>query len=151
MALTAVLTGCATAPVALAPVGPNPNGPQYSGNNGQLLVYSALIGRVEGDNPTWHQHMNYTIYNQQDMRVMHVINKTGYYARAPRLVSLPPGNYLVKAEASDFTSVEVPVVIVSGRITRVHLDGTWHPTTTGQVGLVDLPTGDPVGWSTHTK
>ncbi|HEX4348942.1 MAG TPA: hypothetical protein VH251_01075, partial [Verrucomicrobiae bacterium] len=141
-----LLVGCST-PVAVGPVGPNPYALENSTKNGQLEVFSALTPRTEGDDPTWYQHTDYTVYNQRGDAVKHVNNTVGHYATEPRLIDLPPGQYLVKAEAKDYPSVTVPVVIDPGRMTKVHLDGTWRPADNRKTAFVRLPAGNPVGWS----
>jgi len=146
--LIALSVGCASTPVALSPVGPDPAGVATRNSDGQLLVYSKLVGRTEGRNPTWHQHSDYYIYDLNGNLVKHVGNTIGYYERAPRPVPLPPGDYLVKARAQDYFWVQVPVTIERGRTTRVHLDDNWRiPSTTTARNLVTLPNGNPVGWS----
>lgn len=140
-----LLTGCSSTPVAFAPVGPNPAVVGTSGGSGQLEVFSALSGRSEGNNPTWYQHSDYYICNDQGQRLDHVDNAVGYYARAPRIVTLPPGKYFVKAHAKGALWTTVPVVIASGEITKVHLDGQWQPPASN-AELVREPAGYPVGW-----
>ncbi len=151
MGLSSLLLGCSSVPVVVAPVGPNPAGVVSQTRDGQLEVYSDLIVRTEGDNPTWYQHRDYTVYDPQGKPVEHVRNTVGYYARRPSSISLPPGKYLVRAEAKDYLRVEVPVVIKSGQITRVHLDDDWRPTDAPQTVVVSLPTGNPVGWAANIK
>src|SRR5215469_3770861 len=107
-ALTSLLVGCASTPVVVSPIGPSPNRPEIQSANGQLEVFSALTGRTEGDNPTWYQHTDYTIYNQHALAVKRVRNTIGYYAAAPHVINLPPGKYFVKAEAKDCPIVTVP-------------------------------------------
>jgi len=136
-----------SAAVVPAMVGPNPFSPQNSSASGQLEVFSALEGRSEGNNPSWHQHADYYLCDQQGRHLRHVDNTVGYYAQAPRVITLPPGKYLVKAPAKDALWLEVPVVIESGRITKVHLDGDWKlPADTSETKFVDAPAGYPVGW-----
>jgi hypothetical protein len=142
------LAGCASSPVALAPVGPNPAGQISQNRNGQLEVFSALRWRSEGDNPAWPQHTDYDICNPQGKAVKHVANAVGHYAEAARLISLPAGKYVVKAHAKDYLWVEVPVVVEAGRITKVHLDDAWRPAAdVAPTEVVCMPTGNPVGWS----
>jgi len=147
-AMTLLLLGCSSTPVAVAPVGPNPaGGLTNNGGNGQLEVFSALKGRTEGNNPTWYQHSSYFIYDGEGNRLEWVDNSPGYYATAPRLITLPAGHYVVKAQAKDYFWVQVPVVIEPGRITKVHLDDAWQtPTGTPKTELVSVPAGYPVGW-----
>lgn len=147
-ALMVLFTGCASTPVKVAPVGPNPTGSENSTSNGRLEVFTALTGRAEGNDPTWFQHTDYVITDQQGKTLKHVENATGYYSSAPRPISLRPGHYVVKAEARDYQSVEVPVVIYPGRTTKVHLDDAWQPASNGhKAEFVSLPTGNLVGWN----
>jgi hypothetical protein len=145
--LVSLLIGCASAPVALAPVGPNPAGAGNGTSGGGLQVFSSLAARSEGDNPAWYQHTGYCIYDLQGKLVRRVNNTIGYYAEAPRRVALPAGNYLVKARAGDYPRVDVPVTIVPGRTTKIHLDDSWKPpAATPMTRLVCLPNGNPAGW-----
>ena len=131
----------------LPPVGPNPFGLQNQSVSGQLEVFSSLEGHSEGNNPPWYQHADYYICDRQGHRLQHVDNTVGYYARAPRLVTLSPGEYLVESPAKDAFWVKVPVVVQAGRVTRVHLDGEWAmPANTPETKVVLAPAGYPVGW-----
>jgi hypothetical protein len=150
-ATTSLLLACSTTQVAVAPVGPNPTGGLIATKNGQLEVFSAVTGRVEGNNPTWYQHTDYTIYNPKGEVVKYVKNAPGYYATAPRLINLPAGKYVVRAEAKDYPAIRVPVVIEPGRITRVHLDDAWQPAGARETAFVRLPAGNPVGWSAGVR
>ena len=150
--LIPVLIGCSSTQVALAPVGPNPAGISSTASQGKLQVFSSLDEQSDDQSqaspdPIWHQHTDYSIFDLQGKRVEHVDNTTGHYARAPRLVDLPAGRYVVKAQAKDYFWMEVPVTIEAGRTTRVHLDGKWQPpTNTSTKGLVSMPNGTPAGW-----
>lgn len=142
-----LVTGCATAPMAFAPVGPNPARVQTTARAGQLEVFSALSGHSEGINPTWYQHSDYYLYDSYGRQLEHVDNSVGYYAQSPRLLNLPPGKYMVEARAKDMLRAEVPVVIKPGEITKVHLDGNWQPLAeTPNTEVVKAPAGYPVGW-----
>jgi len=147
---SAVCFGCASNPVVVSPVGPNPAGVADQSPAGRLQVFSAVNGHSEGTNPTWYQHTDYDIYDGHGDLVKSVYNKVGYYEMDPRIINLnlPPGKYMVKARAEDYPIVKVPVVIESGHVTRVHLDDKWQPgNASATVATVDLPTGTPVGWS----
>lgn len=145
--VASLMVGCSTPSTTLAPVGPNPNRVQTASALGQLEVFSALTGRSEGDNPSWYQHSRYLVYNRLGKRLESVGNTVGYYAEMPRLISLPPGDYLVKAQAKGHWWVEVPVKIERGRTTRVHLDAAWQmPPGTSKSELVSIPAGYPIGW-----
>jgi hypothetical protein len=149
--LVSFLAGCATTPIALAPVGPDPHGLQTTASDGNLEVYSGLVACFEGNNPPWHQHSDYRIYDLQGRLVKYVGNAPGHYDQAPLLVSLPPGEYRLHARASDYLRVDVPVIIERGRTTKVHLDDRWRlPAYASNNELVSLPNGNPVGWPAGT-
>ena len=142
-----LLVGRATAATTLPPVGPNPSGLQSQSASGELEVFSKLEGHSEGNNPPWYQHADYYIYDRQGHELWHVYNTVGYYAQAPRVVTLPPGQYPVKSPAKDAFWLGVPVVIQAGHVTKVHLDGGWvAPAITPDSKLVLAPSGYPVGW-----
>ena len=146
-AVLTLMMGCASTPVVLAPVGPNPVGVKSMDSQGDLQVFSGLVGRTEGENPTWYQHTDYYIYDLHGKMVRHVDNTIGYYAKAPSRVALPAGRYLVKAKANDFLWVAVPVTIEHGRTTRVHLADNWQiPADAPKSELVSMPNGNPIGW-----
>jgi len=145
--LVSLLAGCASTPVALAPVGPNPAGSRSMVPEGGLQVFSSLVGRSEGNNPAWYQHSDYYIYDMTGKLVKHVDNTIGYYEKAPRRVTLPTGRYFLKAQANDYLWVDVPVTIKPGQTTRVHLDDDWKlRANVSKAELVFLPNGKPVGW-----
>lgn len=145
--MVASLAGGATAPVAFAPVGPNPFQGKSAAANGQLVVFSCLVGRIEGDSPSWFRHSDYEICDRNGHLWRRGDNSVRYYDQAPRKVSLPAGWYLVKAEAEDYSLVEAPVHIESGRTTRVHLDDNWRPPpSVPKSEIVSAPDGIPVGW-----
>ena len=99
-------------------------------------------------NPIWYQHTDYSVYNAKGKRVKYVDNTTGHYSTSPRILSLPPGRYTVRARAKDWLSVIVPVVIERDRMTQVYLDDGWTPPAgTPKAELVGAPDGRPVGWS----
>ncbi len=144
--------GCTTAPVTLAPVGPDPAGGQRMTATGDLQVFSRLDQESDNENqastdPVWHQHADYTVHDAHGKLVARVDNTIGHYAQTPRRVALPPGHYLVWAPATDYLRVQVPVIIERGRLTRVHLDNEWRlPATTPRTEVVCTPNGQPVGW-----
>ena len=147
-----LLAGCASPPIVLSPIGPNPAGFAGPDLHGRLEVYSARMEQDEGDNPIWYQHADYNLYDSQGKKLRHVGNTEGHYDEAPRTLTLPAGRYVVKAPAKDYLWVEVPVVIEPGRVTRVHLDDRWEPPpSTSTKQLVILPASHPVGWRAETK
>lgn len=150
------LAGCAS-PVILAPVGPNPVGRESVASMGALQVFTRVVEQFDDQNQAgdgvsgWPQHSDYVIYNLHGKRVKHVYNSIGHYETAPRIVTLPPGRYIVAAEANETLRVRVPVEIERGRVSRIHLDNCWKPPgTTPKIELVSMPSGSPVGWRADT-
>ena len=155
--LVSLLVGCASTPVVLAPVGPNPFGTQRIASHGELQVFSSLAGQSDlenpgSKNPFWYEHTDYCIYNLQGKLVKWVANTVEYGEEGPGRVALPAGRYLVKAHAKDYFWVEVPVAIMRGRTTKVHLDDNWKlPASTPKGDVVSMPNGNPVGWRAECR
>ncbi len=116
------LAGCTSTSVTLAPVGPDALAQHQTGTDGQLEVYSAWVGRSEGNNPSWEQHSSYKLFDSQGKKLERVENSVGRYERRPRTLDLPPGKYIVEAQAAGGQPVTVPVIIATGKMTAVHLD-----------------------------
>jgi hypothetical protein len=150
-----LLASCASPPIALAPVGPGPfAGRSSSIGTGRLQVFSSLAEECDDQNqggsgasPIWYQHTDYNVYDAGGKLVKHVHNTVGHYSTSPRLISLRPGNYTVRARDKEWLSVNVPVVIERGRTTKIHLDENWEPPAgTRKTEIVSAPDGNPVGW-----
>jgi hypothetical protein len=117
-----------------------------SGRNGDLIVYSATYS------PTLEQseypaHTNYTIATVDDQVIEHVKNATGTFNSRPARVSLPAGEYHVRAQYDRGGFVIVPIVIEPGKTTVVDLDGaalSRHLSVGNEV--VRLPDGHVIGW-----
>jgi hypothetical protein len=152
-----LLTACSTALVPLRPVGPNPLSVKSPNPNGELEVFSSVEQKSDDQNqgsdggPIWYQHTDYELYTADGKHLRHIDNVVGHYDETPEPVALPPGNYLVDAQAKGYFWVQVPVTIQSGRTTRVHLDNAWKPAGSQEAGLVLLPNGVPVGWRVDTN
>ena len=148
-----LLASCASHPITLAPVGPNPfAGRSPAGGTGHLQVFSSLAEESDDQNqgstdPVWFQHTDYAIYTAEGKLFEHVDNNIGHYAASPRLISLPAGNYTVRARETEGLLVNIPVVIERDRTTKVHLDEKWKlPADTQKTEVVSAPGGYPVGW-----
>jgi len=148
----ALLAGCATRPVTLSPVGPEPHGQDMTAAKGYLQVYSDTESPVIGEGPPYyHPHMGYNLYDHSGVRVRYVPNHIGDMDETPTLVRVPVGSYFVVAESSAYGRVTVPVVIQAGRETVIHLDRNWYPPASiPDSRLVHLPDGEAVGWSGAT-
>jgi hypothetical protein len=118
-----------------------------SSQTGDLLVYSATYA------PTLEQseypaHTNYTIATPNDKIIEHVTNATGTFNSRPARVSLPTGQYHVRAQYSGGRFVTIPVTIEPSKTTVIDLDG--EPISQGRAAareMVRLPDGQVVGWS----
>jgi hypothetical protein len=154
VALMAALAGCASQQPSVAvnePVGPDLAPARIHTNNGQgqLVVYTAL----EVDNPTtsdFPTHAGYEIDDTGGKLVRHVDNRSGSFYQAPVSVSLPPGEYKVKALATNHGIVTVPIIVKENKVTTLDLQGTHFsqhkPTGAGQ--WVRLPSGEVIGMRT---
>ncbi len=112
-----------------------------------LIVYSAT--RVTtSDQSEYPVHTPYTIYGTGDRVIRRVDNQAGLFSQSPATVSLPVGQYRVRALAADAGFVVVPVVIEAQQTTIVDLDGTALPQEgNADASLVTLPDGRVVGAS----
>ena len=145
--LITLLVGCATKPVALAPVGPGPGDRSAYVSTGHLRVYSDTKTREIGENTIYYTHTAYTIRDPSGKLVKYVGNHVGSTDEMPTLVTIPSGSYLVVAESLRYGRVTVPVKIQDGRTTVVHLDGNWKVASSMSANeLVRLPDGEAVGW-----
>jgi hypothetical protein len=121
---------------------------------GDLIVYSATYA------PTLEQseytaHTNYTIATPDDRVIRHVANATGSFASRPARVSLPPGEYHVRAQYEGGRFVTVRIVIEPGQTTVLDLEGEASqqasatetaPATETAKEIIRLPNGKAVGW-----
>lgn len=140
----ASLSACATAPVVLQnAVGPQPA--RGSGVNGRLVVYTATYAPVveESEYPV---HTDYTVATLDDRPIQRVGNGTGPFESNPAKVSLPAGEYHVRAQYEGGGFVVVPVVIEPEKTTVVDLDSEAIPQHTDASNMVRLPDGHVVGW-----
>jgi len=153
--LVTLLSGCVSPPrasVAIAPVGPNPAAPRSASAQGGLEVFSWLSIRTDDQNqgstdPIWYQHSNYYLCDPTGKALKHVFNAAGHYERDPRILGLPAGRYIVEAQSAPDYWIKVPVKIIGGAITRVHLDANWAPPSyVDKSQVVTMPDGKPVGW-----
>jgi hypothetical protein len=148
--VAAALAGCATRSTVVInqPVGPDlaPAQVHLTPGTGQLVVYSALEAAdpVSSDFPT---HSGYEIDDAEGKLIQRVDNRSGSFYQMPAAVSLSPGKYLVKASASNYGLVTVPVIIKESETTTLDLEATHFrqhkPTGAGQ--WVRLPTGEVIG------
>jgi hypothetical protein len=149
--IVALLTGCLSNRLALAPVGPDQQGKVMGGTNGYLQVYSATkkTPSITSDDPTFFALLTgYYINDAAGRSVRFVPNHMSNMDESPNEVKLAAGNYSIVAESTCCGLVAVPVVIENGKTTVVHLDRNWWPPANTQTNqLVFLPDGEVVGWT----
>jgi hypothetical protein len=141
----ASLSACVTPPVVLThEVGPQPAF-NSAASNGHLVVYSATYAPVleQSEYPV---HTDYTVATLDDRPIQHVGNGTGPFDSYPAKVSLPAGEYHVRAQYEGGGFVVIPVVIEPYETTVVDLDSEALPQKTDASNRVRLPDGHVVGW-----
>ena len=151
-----LLSGCVSPPgasVTIAPVGPYPGVQQSGSGFGKLEVFSRLSVRTDDQNQgsrdeVWHQHTDYYLCDTGGKALKLVFNAPGHYGRDPRILNLRAGRYIVEAQSAPNYWVRVPVLIIRGATTNVHLDGNWSPLSyADKTQVVTMPDGRPVGWA----
>jgi hypothetical protein len=152
--LTALGNGCVNEPRALSAIGPDPAAPLNCafGGQGRLQVFSATQTRAADNssadyNGYFYPHSSYEIQNDAGRTVKYIRNRANFMDETPDSVRLAPGHYQVVAESSCCGLVAVPVVIVAGQTTSVHLDAQWIPSARADRPLVRLPDGETAGFA----
>lgn len=115
------LAACTAGPPLILqdPVGPEP--PLTGGGTGKLVVYSATYAPVV-EQSEYPVHTNYTISTPDDHIIERVSNATGPFFSYPAKVSLPAGEYHVRAQHDGGGFIIVPVVIAANKTTVVDLE-----------------------------
>ena len=148
-------TGCATKPVALSPVGPEPTGHMAADSKGYLEVFSATQKSpaiASDDNTTFNLHSGYVIEDTSGQISQYVPNHASNMDEWPDRVALPPGTYQILVDSAGCGQVSLSAVIEPGKITVVHLDRNWSPPfNTSSNQLVYLPDGEAVGWNVSSS
>jgi len=139
--------GCAiNGPAAAEPGAAAPSQPPSS-RNGDLTVYSATYSQTL-EQSEYSAHSDYTISTADDHFIEHVTNATGSFNSRPARVSLPAGDYHVRAQYNGGRFVAFIVVIKPDKTTVVDLDG--EALSQGRAAvkeMIRLPDGQVVGWS----
>ena len=146
-AIIQLISGCASKPVVLSPVGPKQNNLVAYASTGHLRVYSDTKTREVGDNTFCYTHTRYCIQDAHGKIVKIVPNHLGDMDELPTLVTIPTGTYQVVAQSASYGRVTVPVIIQAGQTTVVHLDRNWKSASHLPANeLVYMPNGEAVGW-----
>jgi hypothetical protein len=143
------LAACAAAtPVALpGELGSKPTAASgTSVASGNLLVYSATyVSTLEQSE--YPVHTNYTVATIGGNVIEHVTNLSGPFYAYPAKVTLPAGEYHVRAQYDRGGFVVVPVNIMSGKTTILDLSHEpLPPQAYSTREPIRLPDGRVVGW-----
>ena len=119
-----VLSGCAgcAVPATLLATDCVASGCTDGGSSGDLLVYSATYPQTL-EQSEYPAHTDYTIATADGHIIERVSNATGTFASRPARVTLPAGEYHVRAQCKGGRFVTVRVVIEPNKTTIVDLDG----------------------------
>jgi len=142
------LTACVTNKIVplTETVGPKEAAGGFA-SKGMLMVYSETED-INSGNVIYHPHTGYGIFTPEGKRVRSVVNRVGSTDQEPMTVVLPAGKYLVKARAEGYGVVSVPVVILGGKRTMLHLEREGMPDAAelSTNAVVRLPGGPVIGW-----
>jgi hypothetical protein len=124
----AAMTGCASDQkvTLLSPVGPDSGRVSGQKTPGYLIVYTETENPVNTGDLMYYAHTGYTVYDTHGAKVRYVRNHISTDDENPSRVSLPPGNYTVRAQSEMDGDVAVPVVIKGFRTTVVNLEKRSH-------------------------
>jgi hypothetical protein len=141
--------------MVLDAVGSPPLRPATASPKGALEVYSALDPNANfNDMPYLRRYTDYRILSEAGKALQAVHNNNGSLVEGPHKVELPVGKYQVVARANGYGTVTIPVVILAGRITTVHLEGgaRWRDNAALlQSSPVRLPDGEIAGWRANAE
>jgi hypothetical protein len=148
-----LISGCAHSQnLVLSPVGPAPVDKNPLSEKGALVVYSAFDVHADftSTDPERHRHTDYKILDERGEVLQSIRNGSASILEGPVMIFLKPGKYRVRAKAAGYGYVTVPVVLVQGRTTTIHLEGgsSLRSLSRGQ-DVVRLPDGQVVGSSAH--
>jgi hypothetical protein len=121
--------------------------PTSTANSGTLVVYSATYASTleESEYPA---HTDYTVATPSDTIIERVSNRTGSFDKRPASINLPPGEYHVRAQYNRGGFVTVPVVIETGKVITLTLDGS--PIPPNAPVAIHGPDGAVVGWQAES-
>lgn len=157
LAGAALASGCAfhQHAVVLDTVGPPSLQSATADPKGALAVYTAYDPNADfNDLPYLRQYTDYRILSEDGKVLQAVRNNNGSVVEDPQKVELPVGKYRVIARANGYGTVTVPVVILAGRLTTVHLEGSasWPDNAALlKSNPVRLPHGEIAGWRADTE
>lgn len=146
-----LVAGCANPKfpgMVLDAVGPAPGGSEV-GQTGMLVVYSTYNLRTNVDR--FYRFTTYSDYKvlTKSGALLQVVRNDADEMEGPGMIELPAADYRVRAFASGYGILEVPVAIKANQVTVVHLDDcTSWPNREEMIraGAVRLPDGRVVGW-----
>lgn len=128
VAALAAMTGCASNQkvTLLSPVAPDSGRVPGMKTPGYLVVYSDTENPINTGDIMYYPHTGYRIYDAHGAYLRYVRNHMSKDDENPDRVSLPPGNYTIRAQSEIDGEVAVPVVIRGLRTTVVNLEKRSH-------------------------
>ena len=147
------LSGCVSRKdgLVLDPVGPPVAQPLVASASGSLIVFSALDVHAPdlSDDDYRQRYTDYEIFSTSGKPLQTVHNDIWRAFDQPTKVELPAGSYRIVARANGCGKITVPVVIVTHKVTEIHLEGgaAWPDKNAFTSGnAVRLPDGRVIGW-----
>lgn len=115
---------------------------------GFLQVFSATETRPDGDSTYAYPHTAYTISDRDGKSFKYVRNHIGRMDGVPTVVTVPVGQYRIKAQTEDYGDVTFTIEVRPGRVDVVHLERDLkHPGARhDEAQLIRLANGQIVGW-----
>jgi hypothetical protein len=151
VAVLPLIGGCAITTHPLAAIGPGTVDKAGKGPDGYLEVFTATR-TVDADFHNYFElHDGYDIKDTSGETIKFVANHDSNIDEGVDQVSLRPGKYILVARSTWCGLMKIPVEIVQGRLTEVHLDGNnWSPVPRPAASqLVFLPNGEVAGWKSN--
>jgi len=149
-AVLCLVAGCATDPtrVSVPAVGPLAGTPpgNLSSGKGTVVIFTEAEPYDDGNAP-YNRHALCSVYTEAGRLVERFPNVATNENAPPRELNLPAGQYLVSVPTPGYGQVTVPVVIVAGQQTPLHLDraGMGNRDALPDSELSRLPDGRIVG------
>ncbi len=142
------LAGCGTrAPLrALDTPACQSGAPSVAAEAGSLVVYSATYAATS-EQSEYPVHTDYSIFDARDRLLQHVRNTTGSFNAHPARITLPSGEYYVRAQYGRGGFAVFCVSIDPGKTTTVDLENDpQHLASEKSREPIRLPGGRVIGW-----
>jgi hypothetical protein len=122
-----LIAGCRTSalPMVLPEQGPNPASAMPGATSGTLVVFTAPTARADPlAAPLRLTYSDYRLQSETGADLGTIKNHSDSVWEGPVAVALPGGRYRITARANGLGTVVIPIRVVEGLTTTVHLDLT---------------------------